>query len=156
MKIRYQNIASFFVSMALILAMGVSTSYAYAEVSSLVSDTVVAEPSTRGHLASIAARNKRVSKSLIEESDKAITNVKVFYNPVAEQIAVSFKLGKSSVTSIKVMDALGNEVSTLLNDDLESGIQSLTFDTNSELPAGFYFVRVSVGSDSVIKRISIR
>lgn len=89
-------------------------------------------------------------------ADKVVTNVKVFYNPIAEQIAVTFKLTKSGNVAIKVMDALGNEAMSLHNADLDEGIQSLSFDTDSRLAPGFYFVRVTSASETVIKRISIR
>src|SRR5690606_22836118 len=45
-----------------------------------------------------------------EETDKSITNVKVIYNPIAEQIIVRFKLSKKVAVSIKIMDALGNQI----------------------------------------------
>lgn len=91
-----------------------------------------------------------------KDAEKIITNVKVFYNPIAEQVSVTFKLGKSTSISIKLMDALGNEMLTLYNGDLDEGMQSLSFETEGKLTAGFYFVRVSSGSETVIKRISIR
>lgn len=91
-----------------------------------------------------------------KDAEKIITNVKVFYNPIAEQVAVAFKLTKSGNVSIKVMDALGNEMLTLHNGNLEEGMQSLSFDTAGKLTTGFYFVRVSSGSETIIKRISIR
>lgn len=90
------------------------------------------------------------------DNDKLINTVKVFYNPVADQISVSFKLGKQNNVAIKVMDALGNEALQLLNANLEAGVQTLTFETNSKLATGFYFVRVVAGSETVVKRISIR
>ena len=91
-----------------------------------------------------------------EDSDKNITNVKVMYNPVAAQITVNFKLVKQSVVTIKLMDALGNEVLNLSNSTLESGNQSLSFETLDKVSPGFYFVRVASGSETVVKRVSIR
>ncbi|MBA8988507.1 T9SS type A sorting domain-containing protein [Sphingobacterium cellulitidis] len=91
-----------------------------------------------------------------EDNDKLINNVKVFYNPISEQISVNFKLAKGSNITIKVMDALGNEVLSLHNGNLDSGMQNLSFDTQQKLSQGFYFVRVSGGSDTIVKRISIK
>lgn len=91
-----------------------------------------------------------------ENPVKLINNVKVLYNPVVEQINVSFKLSKQSAVSIKLMDALGNEVLNLSNTALEAGGQSLSFDTNGKVTPGFYFVRVSASNETIIKRISIR
>ncbi|WDF67996.1 T9SS type A sorting domain-containing protein [Sphingobacterium oryzagri] len=91
-----------------------------------------------------------------EEAEKLINNVKVFYNPVAEQITANFKLSKQGTVAIKVMDALGNEVLNLMNGRLDAGVQNLSFDANGKLTAGFYFVRVSSGAETVVKRVSVR
>ena len=89
------------------------------------------------------------------DDNKLLSNVKVFPNPIAEHINLSFRLGKQSSVSIKVMDALGNEVMTLLNQELDAGSQSHAFETNNRLTNGFYFIRVSAGTETVIKRISV-
>lgn len=91
-----------------------------------------------------------------QESEKLINNVKVFYNPVAEQITVNFTLSQQNTVIIKVMDALGNEVLNLMNGRLEAGLQSLSFETDGKLSTGFYFVRVSSGTETVVKRISLK
>lgn len=91
-----------------------------------------------------------------KDNEKVINNVKVFYNPIAEQISLSFKLAKSSSVSIKVMDALGNEILQLMNGNLEGGIQNLSFEHGGKLTTGFYFVRVVAGSETVVKRFSVR
>jgi len=91
-----------------------------------------------------------------EDGEKLINNVKVFYNPVAEQITANFKLSKQGTVTIKVMDALGNEVLSLMNGSLEPGLQNLSFDSNGKLTTGFYFVRVTSGAETVVKRISVR
>ncbi|UIR55086.1 T9SS type A sorting domain-containing protein [Sphingobacterium sp. SRCM116780] len=97
---------------------------------------------------------------LVSESskdvDKLINNVKVFYNPISEQISLSFKLGKQTSVAIKVMDALGNEVLQLMNGTLDAGNQNLSFDPSGKLNSGFYFVRVVSGSETVVKRFSVR
>jgi len=91
-----------------------------------------------------------------EDSEKNITNVKVSYNPVVSQITVSLKLNKQSNVVIKMMDALGNEILNLSNSTLESGTHNLSFDKDDKVSAGFYFVRVSSGTETIVKRISIR
>ncbi|MFC3198703.1 T9SS type A sorting domain-containing protein [Parapedobacter deserti] len=90
-----------------------------------------------------------------QDNDKLLSSVKVFPNPVVDQISLSYRLGKQSQVSIKVMDALGNEVMTLLNQELEAGPQSHVFETNNKLTNGFYFIRVSAGAETVVKRISV-
>lgn len=95
---------------------------------------------------------------LAKESDveKNINNVKVSHNPVGDQINVSFKLNNQSTVTIKLMDALGNEVLNLYNSTLESGTHALSFETEGKVTAGFYFVRVTSGIETVVKRVSIR
>ncbi|GAA4142481.1 hypothetical protein GCM10022216_23460 [Sphingobacterium kyonggiense] len=107
-------------------------------------------------IVSSTAINVGTSNLLAEENDKIINNVKVYYNPIAEQISVNFKLSKEYNVVIKVMDALGNEVLNLHNANLEAGLQNLNFDTQQKLSEGFYFVRVGAGTESVVKRISVR
>ena len=89
------------------------------------------------------------------DNDKLLSSVKVFPNPVVDQISLSYRLGKQSAVSIKVMDALGNEVMTLLNQELDAGPQSHVFETSNKLTNGFYFIRVSAGTETVVKRISV-
>lgn len=88
-------------------------------------------------------------------NDKLLSSVKVFPNPIVDQISLSYRLDKQSAVSIKVMDALGNEVMTLLNQELDAGPQSHVFETNNKLTNGFYFIRVSAGTETVVKRISV-
>ena len=89
------------------------------------------------------------------ESDKLLSNVKIFPNPVTEYINLSYRLGKAQVVKIKVMDALGNEVLTLLNQRVDAGNQNHSFEVQNRLSTGIYFVRVSVGTETVVKRISV-
>jgi len=91
-----------------------------------------------------------------QQSEKLITNVKVFYNPVADQILLNFKLARQSTVGIKMMDALGNEVLNLMNGKLDEGQQNLAFEANAKLATGIYFVRVNSGTEVVVKRMSVR
>ncbi|GAA4510413.1 T9SS type A sorting domain-containing protein [Sphingobacterium thermophilum] len=91
-----------------------------------------------------------------ENVDKLINNVKASYNPVVGQILVSFNLAKQSAVTIKLMDALGNEVLNLYNGTLEEGTNSHVFETAEKINPGFYFLRVASGAETVVKRISIK
>lgn len=90
-----------------------------------------------------------------QETEKLISNVKVFPSPVVETINLSFRLGQRSEVSVKVMDALGNEMLSLLSQTLDSGTQNHTFEIQGKLSSGMYFVRVTAGTETVIKRISV-
>lgn len=138
-----------------ILLLWAVVGYAQAHTQTLPLDTTKNHESTLA-LVSSTYRSTQKIKPISEEVDKLITNVKVFYNPISEQISVTFKLSKNNVVVIKVMDALGNELLNLQNSNLDAGMQSLNFDTNEKLAEGFYFVRVSSGSETIVKRISVR
>ena len=86
---------------------------------------------------------------------KPIDNVKVYPNPVSDQLNLSYSLKKEGLVTIKILDVLGNEVSTLFNQKLAAGVQTNKFMIDSKLNTGFYFVRIITGSDSIVKRISV-
>ncbi len=97
----------------------------------------------------------RSNRTPITENDKLISRVKVFPNPVSDQINLSFKLSKDNTVSIKLMDALGNEVMTLLSQRLDAGEQTHSFSIENKLSSGYYFIRLVAGSETVIKRVSV-
>ncbi len=89
------------------------------------------------------------------ETYKILSNVQVYPNPITDQINLRYYVSKNTNVSIKVMDVLGNEVITLFSQRVDSGEQKFTFNLNNKLTSGFYFLRMVVGTESVIKRISI-
>lgn len=95
------------------------------------------------------------SKNLITAPDKLVSNLKVYPNPVGEQLNLSYIVSKDSNVIIKIMDVLGNEVTTLLSQRLPAGEQNNSFNISSKVNSGFYFVRLIVGSETIVKRISV-
>lgn len=89
------------------------------------------------------------------DGDKVLNNVKVYPNPVSDQLNLSYSINKDSNVTIKIMDVLGNEVTTLLTERLSAGDQANSFNIASRLPSGFYFIRVSVAGEIITKRISV-
>ncbi|MCJ8210168.1 T9SS type A sorting domain-containing protein [Mucilaginibacter sp. RS28] len=87
--------------------------------------------------------------------DKALTNVQIYPIPVSDQINVKYTITRNSNVTIKIMDVLGNNVLTLLSQRMEPGEQKFSYNLNKQLTSGFYFVRVVVGTESIIKRISV-
>ncbi|MCO4294012.1 T9SS type A sorting domain-containing protein [Solitalea sp. MAHUQ-68] len=91
-----------------------------------------------------------------QEEGKNIIDVKVYPNPVNDEFTVSYNLRKDNTVTIKLMDLLGNEISTLVSQQqTAAGVQEIKFNVRNSLQKGFYFVRVTVGNESVSKRISI-
>lgn len=89
------------------------------------------------------------------ESDKVLNNVTVYPNPVADNLNLKYSISKDATVVVKIMDVLGNEVTTLLTERLSSGDQLNSFNIASRLNSGFYFIRVSVSGETVTKRISV-
>lgn len=87
--------------------------------------------------------------------DKILSVLKVYPNPVDDQINLTVRLERESNLSIKIMDLLGNEVVTLSNERLSAGEQTKTFTIPNRLNSGIYFLRFVAGSETVVKRISI-
>lgn len=88
--------------------------------------------------------------------DKVLSNVKVYPNPVSDQINVTYHLNKEVMMTIKVMDFLGNEVATLLSRKTSTGDQNNSFNISSKLNSGLYFIRFIAGNETVVKRISVQ
>jgi hypothetical protein len=87
--------------------------------------------------------------------DKILANVKVYPNPVSDYLNMTYSLSKDSNVTIRIMDVLGNEITTLFSERQSTGEHSNTFNISSKISSGFYFVRVSVGSEIITKRISV-
>ena len=98
--------------------------------------------------------NKTASTTTYTE-DKLLSNVQVYPNPVIDQINLKYSISKASNVNIKIMDVLGNEVINLFSQHVEPGEFKAVYTLKGKLNSGFYFVRVVVGTESVIKRISI-
>ncbi|MVN20944.1 T9SS type A sorting domain-containing protein [Mucilaginibacter arboris] len=89
------------------------------------------------------------------ENEKLLTDVSIFPNPITDKLYLTYNVRKNTTVSIKIMDVLGNEVITLMSQRVEAGEQKNTFQLSNRLSSGFYFVRMIVGTESVIKRISV-
>lgn len=94
-------------------------------------------------------------KAAASKSDKILTVLKVYPNPVDDQINVNLKLDRETNLSIKVMDLLGNEVITLMNERSPSGEITKSFTIPNRLNSGIYFLRIMAGAETSVKRISV-
>jgi hypothetical protein len=66
-------------------------------------------------------------------------------NPFNPTTTITFALPIKSFVSLRVFDALGREVATLVNDEFLAGRYSKKWDA-SGLPSGVYFYRLQAGS----------
>ncbi|KQM67188.1 hypothetical protein ASE74_06915 [Pedobacter sp. Leaf216] len=92
----------------------------------------------------------------VAAKDKLLTIVKIYPNPVEDQLNIILSIGKDGTqTTIKIIDLLGNEVATLANERLNAGEQTKSFVIPNRINPGIYFLRVIAGSESQVKRISV-
>ena len=84
--------------------------------------------------------------------DEKITPVSKFMlynnypNPFNPTTTISFLVGQRSFVTLKIYDALGNEVATLLSDYINEGLYNFEFNANG-LASGVYYARVTAGSN---------
>jgi len=73
-------------------------------------------------------------------------------NPFNPETVVSYKLKALSHVSLRVYDAAGREVRTLVEGWREAGEQDLTFDATG-MAAGVYFVRLQAAGTSQVQKL---
>ncbi len=73
-------------------------------------------------------------------------------NPFNPETKISFSIPKKSFVEVKVFDALGREVTVLLNEEVNAGNYNVNFNATS-YPSGIYFYRLSTGSFTETKKM---
>lgn len=129
----------------------------------VVPETYSSKPSeankTNNGLLQIMYAPFNISSKNESEDDKILNGVIIYPNPVpvSEQLNLTYKLNKDSNVTIKLMDVLGNEITTFLPSEHKSaGEWSNSFPIPSRLNSGMsYFIEVIAGKEIVVKRISI-
>ena len=95
-----------------------------------------------------------LSASLASKS--LVSSLSVFPNPANDKINVNFVVKKDNNVLIRLLDVLGNDVAILTSDRYVPGEYRQSFAVPAKVTKGLYFVKVSVGSEVAIKRISIQ
>jgi hypothetical protein len=83
-----------------------------------------------------------------EEQNPIPTEYKLeqnYPNPFNPSTKISWQLPISSWVTLKIFDALGREVETLVNEYQNSGNHSTLYIVNSTLPSGIYFYQLKAG-----------
>jgi hypothetical protein len=65
-------------------------------------------------------------------------------NPFNPTTTIEFHLTNSGFTSLKIYNAIGNEIAILVDEFRSSGIYEINFNANN-LPSGVYYYRLNVG-----------
>ena len=80
--------------------------------------------------------------------------VQNYPNPFNPSTTINFSIPQSSIVTLKVFNTLGQEVKTLINQNMESGVHSISFDA-SELNSGIYFYRLNAGQFSEVRKMTL-
>lgn len=73
-------------------------------------------------------------------------------NPFNPNTKIQFSVNKAQSVSLKVFDVLGNEIATLVNEELTPGIYEYNFDA-SNLSSGVYYYKLQSGNYSETKKM---
>jgi len=73
-------------------------------------------------------------------------------NPFNPSTVISYSIPKNEFVTLKVFDAIGREVTTLVNENETAGNYEITFDA-SQLSTGIYFYRIEAGEYTVTKKM---
>ena len=72
-------------------------------------------------------------------------------NPFNPETKIEFALPKSSSVKMVVYDLLGSEVTTLVNENMQAGYHTVTFN-GTNLASGIYLYRLESGNYSAVKK----
>jgi len=75
-------------------------------------------------------------------------------NPFNPSTTIKFTIPQSSVVTLKVFNTLGQEVKTLINQNMESGAHSISFDA-TDLNSGVYFYKLDAGQFSDVRKMTL-
>lgn len=92
-----------------------------------------------------------IGNNLIQNPESYVL-MQNFPNPFNPETSISFNLPKSSFVELKVFDSKGSEVSTLVNENLQTGSYQYNFKANN-LPSGVYLYRLKTSDFSETKRM---
>jgi hypothetical protein len=75
-------------------------------------------------------------------------------NPFNPGSTIKFSIPQSSNVTLKIFNTLGQEVKTLLNQNMESGVYTINFDAG-ELNSGIYFYKLDAGQYSEVRKMTL-
>jgi len=84
-------------------------------------------------------------RSITPKTESTITNIKLqnFPNPFTADTEISFSLKEHSHVKIVIYNVKGERVSTLMNENRDSGIHTIGWDA-MDLSAGIYFIKLMI------------
>ena len=113
------------------------------------------KPNTFGYTLNTQSSGNTSSNTPTNKSGKIITVLKVYPNPVTDQVNINLRIDKETTLSIKITDMLGNDVVELTNERIAAGEQTKTYAIPPKLTTGIYFLKIVAGGEPVARRISV-
>ena len=104
---------------------------------------------------SFGSGNNQTSVTPPAKAGKILTVLKIYPNPVSEQINISVRLDRETTFLVKIADMLGNDVVTLANERSPAGEQTKTYNIPNKLNPGIYFLKIVAGGEPIAKKISV-
>jgi len=91
---------------------------------------------------------------LIEDSPSHFDLFQNYPNPFNSSTIITYQIPKDEFVTLKVYDVLGNEVTTLIEENKKAGLYRVSFSAN-DLSTGIYFYRIESGSFSSTKKLML-
>lgn len=95
-----------------------------------------------------------MTETTVEQAPTEYALGQNFPNPFNPATEISFAIPADGVVSLTVYNALGQEVSTLVNEARRAGRHEVSWDA-SGMPSGIYFYRLQAGNFVETKRMSL-
>ena len=106
---------------------------------------------------SITLNHPDVAVSLINNPSEIPLTTALFQNypnPFNPSTVIRYQLPVNSFVSLKIYNALGQEVQTLINEVQDAGYKSAEFNATN-LPSGIYFYRLQAGSFTDVRKMAV-
>jgi len=97
----------------------------------------------------------------VEDEQKLLSKFTLYQNypnPFNPSTKIRFQISEFGFVSLKIFDVLGNEVATLVNEQMQVGTYSVDFGAQTAagvLSSGIYFYRLTSGNFSAYKKLII-
>nr|MCU0405834.1 T9SS type A sorting domain-containing protein [Ignavibacteriaceae bacterium] len=75
-------------------------------------------------------------------------------NPFNPSTRIEYSIPQSGLVTIKIYDILGREVATLVNEEKQRGVYSISFDATG-LSSGIYFYRIQFENFVQTKKLTL-
>ncbi len=88
----------------------------------------------------------------METTPKEFALEQNYPNPFNPTTAIGYQLSANSFTTLKIYDAIGREVATLVNEVKDAGYYSAQFD-GMKLSSGIYFAKLTSDRKTQMKKL---